>query len=105
MLRIGFDREIFLHQQYGGVSRGFASLISQFKNSPHHQVEPILLFSRTNNYYIKEEYPHLIPARNFIKASSGWSTLATYGLIREVSSQWAGGKSSKIPLDVLHATY
>ena len=105
MLRIGFDREIFLHQQYGGVSRGFASIISEFKNDSHHQIEPVLLFSRTNNYYIKEQYPHLGPARNFIKASSGWSTLATYGPVREVSSLWAGGKSSRKPLDILHATY
>ena len=105
MLQIGFDREIFLHQTFGGVSRGFASIISEFKNNEHHQVEPVLLFSRTNNYYIRERYPELSTARHFIKASSGWSTLATYGPVREVSSRWAGGASSKRPIDVLHATY
>ena len=107
MLRVGFDREIFLHQEYGGVSRGFASLISQLSKNPEFGILPITNFTRTNNYYLRESelIPDLLPGRYFLKSNSGYSTLATYGLIREISSAWAGGSYLKEKFDVLHATY
>jgi hypothetical protein len=42
MLRVGFDREIFLHQEYGGVSRGFANLIYQLSKDSELGVLPML---------------------------------------------------------------
>ena len=45
------------------------------------------------------------PPRKFLKSNSGWSTLATYGITRELSSMWAGGKNPSSRIDVLHATY
>ncbi len=107
MLRVGFDREIFLHQEYGGVSRGFANLISHLSKNPELGILPILNFTRTNNYYLRESgiIENLLPARHFFKSKSGYSTLATYGLIREISSAWAGGRYPKKEFEVLHATY
>ena len=107
MLRVGFDREIFLHQEYGGVSRGFANLISQLSKNPEFGILPITNFTRTNNYYLRESelLQDLLPGRYFLKSNSGYSTLATYGLIREISSAWAGGSYLKEEFDVLHATY
>jgi glycosyltransferase involved in cell wall biosynthesis len=104
-LVVGFDREIFLHQTHGGVSRGFASLISEFRKSEAYEIDAQLLFTRSDNYYIREVFPKLENPRRFLKANSGWSTLATYGITREVSSLWAGGKIPFSRIDVLHATY
>jgi glycosyltransferase involved in cell wall biosynthesis len=104
-LGVGFDREIFLHQTHGGVSRGFASLISEFRSSTAYEIDAQLLFSRSNNYYIRQVFPKLESSRRFFKANSGWSTLATYGITREISSMWAGGKNHQSKIDVLHATY
>lgn len=103
--KVGFDREIFLHQRYGGVSRGFASIIREFRNDSNLGVLPTLTFNRTNNYYLENLFPDLHPARSFLKATSGWSTLATYGPVRGLSSFWAGGSFQKSKNDVLHATY
>ena len=102
---VGFDREIFLHQIHGGVSRGFASVISEFSREKSFGIEPQLLFSRSTNYYLNALYPELEPSRKFLKSNSGWSTLATYGIIRELSSSWAGGKNPNSTVDILHATY
>jgi glycosyltransferase involved in cell wall biosynthesis len=55
--------------------------------------------------YIREEFPSLLSGRSFIKANSGWSTLLTYGVIREISAQWAGGNRNDGNIDLLHATY
>ena len=104
-LVVGFDREIFLHQTHGGVSRGFASLISEFRRSRAYEIDAQLLFSRSSNYYIREIFPKLDDSRIFFKANSGWSTLATYGITRELSSMWAGGRNPRSQIDVLHATY
>ena len=104
-LVVGFDREIFLHQTHGGVSRGFASLISEFRRSKAYEIDAQLLFSRSSNYYIREIFPKLDDSRRFFKANNGWSTLATYGITRELSSMWAGGINPKSQIDVLHATY
>lgn len=107
MLRVGFDREIFLHQEYGGVSRGFASLISHISKNPELGILPVPNFTRSNNYYLRESglISNLLPARHFLKSNSGYSTLVTYGLIREISSAWAGGRYPKKEFEILHATY
>jgi glycosyltransferase involved in cell wall biosynthesis len=102
---VGFDREIFLHQIHGGVSRGFASIISELSKDKSLGIEPRLLFSKSSNYYINALNPEIEPSRSFLRSSSGWSTLATYGITREFSSMWAGGKNSNSSFDILHATY
>jgi glycosyltransferase involved in cell wall biosynthesis len=104
-LKVGFDREIFLHQEFGGVSKSFTSVISELRKDPFGQISPVLLFSRSFNHYIREEFPELLKGRSFIRANSGWSTLLTYGVIRELSAQWAGGSRNNHKIDVLHATY
>jgi glycosyltransferase involved in cell wall biosynthesis len=68
---------------------------------------PILNFTRTGNYYLRESglISNLLPARYFLKSNSGYSTLATYGLLREISSAWAGGRYPKMDFEILHSTY
>ena len=107
MINVGFDSEIFLVQKYGGVSRGFSSLLSEFSIYDEFQVQPVPTFTRTNNYYLINQNQNFkfMPQRHFYQARSGWSTLFTYGLIREISSFWAAGSYKSTSLDVLHATY
>jgi glycosyltransferase involved in cell wall biosynthesis len=107
LITVGYDREIFLIQKFGGVSRGFSSLMLEFSSNPDFEVQPIPTFHRTNNHYLlnKNQDFHFMPQRHFIQAQSGWSTLFTYGPIREISSTWAAGLAKPRILDLLHATY
>ncbi len=107
MLNVGFDSEIFLVQKFGGVSRGFSSLLSEFSNNEEFQVQPVPTFTRTNNYYLLNQNQNFkfMPQRHFQQARGGWSTLLTYGLIREISSTWAAGSYRPASVDLLHATY
>lgn len=107
LITVGFDREIFLIQKIGGVSRGFSSLLAEFSGSEEFQVKAIPTFNRTNNYYLLNKNSNFtfLKQRHFVQARGGWSTLFTYGPIREISSIWAGGKYNRTSLDVLHATY
>jgi hypothetical protein len=47
----------------------------------------------------------LLPRRKFIQSRSGYSTLLSYGVVRTLSSMWAGGRSPSNPVDIFHATY
>ena len=107
MKNVGFDSEIFLVQKFGGVSRGFSSLLSEFSNNEVFQVKPVPTFTRTNNHYLLNQNQdfNFMPQRHFQQARGGWSTLFTYGLIREISSIWAAGSYKPNTLDLLHATY
>jgi glycosyltransferase involved in cell wall biosynthesis len=107
LINVGYDREIFLIQKFGGVSKGFSSLIFEFSSSPDFGVRPIPTFHRTDNHYLlnKNQDFNFMPQRHFIQARGGWSTLFTYGAIREISSTWAAGLVKPRNLDVLHATY
>ena len=102
---VAYDREIFLLQKYGGVSKYFSSLISRFSGDSSYGIKPSLTFDRTDNYHLAKENPKLKRQRKFLQANSGWSTLATLGPVREYSSLWAGGKCIKKSSDILHATY
>lgn len=107
MINVGFDSEIFLVQKFGGVSRGFSSLLSEFSHNEEFQIKPVPTFTRTNNYYLLNQNQDFkfMPQRHFQPARGGWSTLFTYGLIREISSIWAAGSYKPTSVDLLHATY
>lgn len=107
MINVGFDREIFLIQKFGGVSRAFSSLMLEFSSNLDLEVRPVPTFHRTSNHYLlnKNQDFNLKPQRYFFQARSGWSTLFTYGPVREISSTWAAGLAKPRNLDLLHATY
>ena len=107
MISVGFDSEIFLVQKFGGVSRGFSSLLSEFSHNKELQINPVPTFTRTNNYYLLNQNQDFkfSPQRHFQPARGGWSTLFTYGPIREISSIWASGSYKPTSVDLLHATY
>jgi glycosyltransferase involved in cell wall biosynthesis len=107
LINVGYDREIFLIQKFGGVSRAFSSLMLEFSSNPDLEVRPFPTFNRTDNEYLlnKNQDFNFMPQRHFFQARSGWSTLFTYGPIREISSTWAAGLTKPRTLDLLHATY
>lgn len=108
-ISVSFDREAFLLQNYGGISRSFARLYREFILNPELLIQPQFQFTRTNNYHLlsieKELGLDFLPRRNFIQSQSGYSTLLTYGPVRTLSSMWAGGRSTGKPADIFHATY
>jgi glycosyltransferase involved in cell wall biosynthesis len=104
-INVSYDREIFLIQKYGGVSKYFSNLISKFSADSSFGIKPHITFDRTNNYHLKKAISIYKPQRKFLQASTGWSTLSTLGPVRELSSYWAGGKCIRKPSEIFHATY
>jgi len=71
-MRIGFDRQTFTIQRYGGISRYFSDLYLGLRQRP--EVEAELLFRRHQNAYLAEEgigiNMHPIAAKCYIKTLS-----------------------------------
>jgi glycosyltransferase involved in cell wall biosynthesis len=69
-MHIGFDRQAFMMQEYGGISRYFSDLYIGLGQRP--EVEAELLFARHRNAYLIEQgigkKIHLIAAKSYIKA-------------------------------------
>lgn len=75
MIKVGFDRQTFWLQKYGGVSRYFADLILGLKE--HEDICPMLLFSWHQNEYLQSDCARkLIPsklARKYERFMLRWS--------------------------------
>ena len=108
-LRVAFDREIFLLQEFGGVSNAFAKLIYEFNSDKSIGVKPEFTFSISNNYHLMQvDAANQIlnySKRFFFQPKSGLETLVTLGPVRQLNSLWAGGAVPKCKSDILHATY
>jgi len=105
-ISVMYDREIFLNQKFGGISKSFVNLFREMTRNPESKITPTFSFSRSDNSYLKDlETPRFGPARKFFPAKSGWSTLSTLGPIRDASSKWAAGPVPLFNSDILHATY
>lgn len=108
-ISVSFDREAFLFQKFGGISCSFANLYREFVLHPELSIKPQFQFTRTENHHLlsiqKEIGLNLLPRRHFIQSRSGYSTLLSYGVVRTVSSIWAGGRSPSNSVDIFHATY
>jgi len=101
-----YDREIFLNQKFGGISKAFVSLFKELSHNQESKIIPNFSFSRSDNYYLRDlEFPEFERARKFFPAKSGWSTLSTLGPIRDASSKWAAGPVPITNSNILHATY
>jgi glycosyltransferase involved in cell wall biosynthesis len=104
-LSVAYDREVFLLQKIGGVSKCFTKLFLKFTTNETHEICPTFTFERSDNLHLAELIEDLKPQRLFLQARGGWSTLFTLGPIREISSGWAGGAKPKVKTDIFHATY
>ena len=81
MITVRYDREIFLLQRYGGVSKYYSKIIEQFFKHSNLNITPDITFKRTDNYHLLETLTEfeikLKSAKYFINSKSGWSTLFT----------------------------
>ena len=105
-ISVAYDRETFLNQRFGGISKAFFCVINELSMNSNSKIEPVFSFTRTDNVYLQElRSRNFLPARKFFSAKSGWSTLATLGPIHNYSAIWAGGTVPRVQSDILHATY
>ena len=109
-LSVGFDREIFMFQKFGGISKYFSEIIFGFKSMDELEISPRLTFSRSNNMHLRKvvqesEKFSLVDQRYFFQPKNWITTAITYGPIRTLNSLWAGGATSETRIDLLHATY
>lgn len=56
-IKVLFDEQIFLMQEFGGISRYFVELIKQFEEHPELGIEPILNMDKAVNNLIIANYP------------------------------------------------
>jgi len=109
-LSVGFDREIFMFQKFGGISKYFSELILGFESMSELEISPKLTFSRTNNLHLRSAVQEsgtisLGNQRYFFQPKNWLATAMTYGPIRSLNSLWAGGATNKTQLDLVHSTY
>ncbi len=68
MPKILFDHQCFTYQDFGGVSRLFAELISNLKKQ--NEIEPVLSVKFSNNIYLKELLPFIQPDK--MQTNANW---------------------------------
>jgi glycosyltransferase involved in cell wall biosynthesis len=110
-MKVVYDSEIFLLQKYGGVSRYFAQVISQFVINKSLEIEAEFAFSRTNNRYLQElndegvfNFKNL--AMPYLSPTSPKKMLLTYGLFKTLNASFASGSRAGISRGkFFHATY
>ncbi len=97
-MKILFDHQAFTIQEYGGISRYFYELTTQFQKVPEMAVYNSLLFS--NNEYIRES--KIIKSTPFFKIIKLQRKIETMNLLNEVRSKTIYRQDN---FDVFHPTY
>lgn len=110
-MKVLFDSEIFLLQKYGGVSRYFSEVISQFFSDKSLDIEPEFAFSRTNNRYLQAlSDKSLLGLKTlvipYLSPTSPKKMLLTYGLFKTINASVSSSSKIGASKDKLfHATY
>ena len=106
---VAFDREAFLMQMSGGVSRYFSSLIREFQKDPALNTDPVLLFSATVNRHLADldiaGVTHL-PFANVDALAAKAVRHQPSARLREIFFSILGGSgSAQSKCDVVHLTH
>jgi len=108
-ISVAYDREIFLLQEFGGVSKSFAKNIEVMIRREELGIKPVFTFNRTSNHHINNSSAnpnmHFEPARSFLQPKNSLQTMITAGPIRALSSRYSGGSNPINNADIGHATY
>jgi len=110
-VKVLFDSEIFLLQKYGGVSRYFSEVFSQFYSDRSLDIEPEFAFSRTNNRYLQAlSDKSLLGLKTlvipYLPPTSPKKMLLTYGLFKTINASVSSSSKIRASKDKLfHATY
>jgi glycosyltransferase involved in cell wall biosynthesis len=94
-IRVMYDEQIFLLQEYGGISRYFTELIKTFHAHPELGVEPVVSFHAVRNQYLLKE-TNFYPLRQ-VKSQLG----ALYHLV----TQMLFNRKSPKGVDLVHQTF
>ncbi len=109
MIDVAFDREAFLFQLRGGISKSFTMLMREFLKHDEFRIHPRLTFERSDNTHLRELENwlnfDLKRQRHFINVRSGYSNALTHGPIRALSSRYAGGANPVHNTEIFHATF
>lgn len=97
-MRVLYDHQAFTIQEYGGISRYFYELTSQFQSAQEVIVYNSLLFS--NNEYIREG--KIIHSTPFFKSIKLQRKIETMNLLNELRSKSIYKQSN---FDLFHPTY
>jgi glycosyltransferase involved in cell wall biosynthesis len=106
-IRVAFDREIFVRQNVGGVSRVFAELIYQLAVDPSLGVIPELTFTRASNRHLLDrlrslglELPPLRPSfRGLPRLLNGPDPM------KDAFLGYRAGRLARQSTELMHATY
>ena len=106
-IRVLFDREIFVRQNFGGISRYFSELYREFRNDPSLHIEPLLGLNRNSNEHLqvalKDSNLRLPPLR---PAFPGLPRLMNGpDFAKDTFIAYRAGRNPHGSSDVLHATY
>ncbi|MDD2858536.1 MAG: glycosyltransferase family 1 protein [Candidatus Nanopelagicales bacterium] len=110
LLRVAYDREIFVRQARGGISRYYAELVRAFSDEPELGVEPSLLFERSSNVHLAAAVQHVAaPMPGLRPAPRGVPRLLNQGTaLKDAFLRYRAGGSGAAgrgDFDWLHATY
>lgn len=105
--RVFIDREIFVRQRIGGISRYFAELTWHMTRGHADGVDVVLAFDRSSNVHLNERLaetgwaPH--PLRPVPRG--GMRLVNHSDRVKDALLTYRGGGSPRDTADILHATY
>lgn len=106
-LEVLFDSEIFVRQQFGGISRYFSELFRQFHNDSSLEIEPLLGFNRNSNLHLEESLqgiPLSLPPQR--PSFPGLPRLMNGpDFTKDAFITYRAGRNHHRSMDILHATY
>jgi glycosyltransferase involved in cell wall biosynthesis len=94
-IRVMYDEQIFLLQEYGGISRYFTELIKAFEANPDLGVQPVLASDFVLNKYLLTETKSLTV--NYIRSK----IFAAFLLFLRMALK----RKTKEPADIVHHTF
>lgn len=106
-IRVLFDREIFVRQNFGGISRYFSELFRQFRTTESLLIDPLLGFSRSSNAHLQETLKDLsFEMRPLRPSLRGLPRLMNGpGFIKDTLLTYRAGRNPHGFVDIIHATY
>ena len=106
-IRVQFDREIFVRQNFGGISRYFSELFREFRSDPSLQIEPLLGFSRSSNMHLQATLHDMSlsmkPLRRTVRGLPRLMNGPEF--TKDAFLTYRAGRTPHGDIDVLHATY
>ena len=106
-IRVLFDREIFVRQDFGGISRYFSELFHEFRYDPSLQIEPLLGFNRSSNKHLEETLRDLSLSMQPLRPTIRGLPRLMNGpeISKDAFLTYRAGQNPHGDIDVLHATY